>query len=68
MARPIQIALSELSIHTQKGLYVLAYREVRFDVERKILIAGNKIKICSEFCMEKRADKTKEHLKDADKK
>ena len=58
----IQIALNELSIHTQKGLYVLAYREVRFDVERKILIAGNKIKICSEFCMEKSADKNSKKL------
>ena len=58
----IQIALNELSIHTQKGLYVLAYREVRFDVERQILIAGNKIKICSEFCMEKSADKNSKKL------
>lgn len=58
----IQIALNELSIHTQKGLYVLAYREVRFDVERKVLIAGKKIKICSEFCMEKNVDKNSKKL------
>ncbi len=58
----IQIALNELSIHTQKGLYVLAYREVRFDVERKVLIAGNKIKICQEFCMEKSTDKNSKKL------
>jgi len=58
----IQIALNELSIHTQKGLYVLAYREVRFDVERRVLIAGKKIKICSEFCMEKSADKSNKKL------
>lgn len=45
----IQIALNVLSIYTPKGLYVLAYREVRLDVEKKILIAGSKIKICSEF-------------------
>ena len=48
----MQIALNELSIHTKKGLYVLAYREVRLDVEKRILIAGNKIKICTEFCMD----------------
>lgn len=46
----MQIALNELSIHTSKGLYVLAYREVRLDVEKRTLIAGNKIKICTEFC------------------
>lgn len=44
----LQIALNVLSIHLPKGLYVLAYREVRLDVEKKTLIAGN-IKICSEF-------------------
>ena len=48
----MQIALNELSIHTQKGLYVLAYREVRLDVKKRTLIAGNKIKICTEFCID----------------
>lgn len=49
----IQIALNELSVHTPKGLYVLAYREVRLDVKKQTLIAGKKIKICSEFCVSK---------------
>ncbi|MBP5439261.1 MAG: AAA family ATPase [Treponema sp.] len=47
----MQLALNVLSVHTNKGLYVLAYREVRLDVEKRILIAGNKIKICAEFCV-----------------
>lgn len=53
ISNTIQIALNELSIHTPKGLYVLAYREVRLDVERRTLVAGKKIKICSEFCISK---------------
>ncbi len=48
----IQLALNVLSIHTPKGLYVLAYREVKFDVNKRSLLAGNKIKICSEFCVD----------------
>lgn len=53
----MQIALNELSIHTQKGLYVLAYREVRLDVKKRTLIAGNKIKICTEFCIDSSDEK-----------
>ncbi|MCQ2587631.1 MAG: AAA domain-containing protein [Treponema sp.] len=48
----IQLALNVLSVHTPKGLYVLAYREVMFDVAKRSLLAGNKIKICTEFCVD----------------
>lgn len=48
----IQLALNVLSVHTPKGLYVLAYREVMFDVTKRSLLAGNKIKICTEFCVD----------------
>ncbi len=48
----LQLALNVLSIHTSKGLYVLAYKEIRFDVCNKMLITGNSIKICKEFSME----------------
>ena len=48
----IQLALNVLSVHTPKGLYVLAYKEVKFDVAKRSLLAGNKIKICTEFCVE----------------
>ena len=56
-ANILQIALNVLSIHTNKGLYVLAYREVRLDVEKRTLIAGNKIKICTEFCVDDSQEK-----------
>ena len=48
----IQLALNVLSVHTPKGLYVLAYKEVMFDVAKRCLLAGNKIKICTEFCVD----------------
>lgn len=48
----IQLALNVLSISTPKGLYVLAYREVKFDVMQKTLVAESKIKVCTEFCVE----------------
>ena len=58
----LQLALNVLSIHMPKGLYVLAYREVRLDVEKKTLVAGNKIKICSEFCITKNENEKDSHL------
>lgn len=48
----IQLALNVLSIHTPKGLYVLAYREVMFDVAKRCLLADDEIKICTEFCVD----------------
>ena len=48
----IQLALNVLSVHTPKGLYVLAYREVMFDIAKRSLLSGNKIKICTEFCVD----------------
>lgn len=53
----LQLALNELSIHTSKGIYVLAYREVRLNVAQKTLMAGSKIKICTEFCVDESQDK-----------
>lgn len=48
----VQLALNVLSIHTSKGLYVLAYKEVMFDVANKCLLTGKKLKICNEFCVD----------------
>ncbi len=46
----VQLALNILSIHTPKGLYVLAYKEVMFDITKRCLFADPEIKICTEFC------------------
>lgn len=48
----IQLALNVLSIHTPKGLYVLAYKDVLFDVQYKCLRPNPEIKLCSEFCVD----------------
>lgn len=44
-----QLAMNVLSIHTQKGLYVLAYRKLQLDVKRKVLAPDADITICTEY-------------------
>lgn len=44
-----QLGMNVLSIHTNRGLYVLAYRRLRLDVKRKILRPSGDITICTEF-------------------
>ena len=46
-----QLAMNVLSIHTQKGLYVLAYRKLQLDVKRKVLRPDDEISICTEYIM-----------------
>lgn len=44
-----QIGLNVLSLHTKKGLYVLAYRELRLDVKHRVLAIGRNVLLCREF-------------------
>lgn len=44
-----QLAMNVLSIHTPKGLYVLAYRKLQLDVKNKVLRPADDITICTEF-------------------
>lgn len=46
-----QLAMNVLSIHTSKGLYVLAYRKLQLDVKRKVLRPDEEISICTEYIM-----------------
>lgn len=46
-----QLAMNVVSIHTQKGLYVLAYRKLELDVKRKVLRPADEITICTEFVL-----------------
>ncbi len=46
-----QLAMNVLSIHTRKGLYVLAYRKLQLDVKRKVLRPDDEIVICTEYIM-----------------
>lgn len=51
--RPIrQLCMNLLSIPASRGLYVLAYRKMNFDVAKKRLIAEEDITICREFTLE----------------
>lgn len=54
-----QLAMNVLSIHTNKGLYVLAYRKLQLDVKRKILRPDSDISICTEYIM----GETKENIR-----
>lgn len=44
-----QLAMNVLSIHTMKGLYVLAYRKLNLDVKQRVLRPEEEITICTEF-------------------
>lgn len=44
-----QLALNELSIHTNRGLYLLAYRRLDLDVGTRSLRAAEQATICKEF-------------------
>ena len=47
-----QMGINVLSIHTQKGLYVLAYRKVFLDVMKRELKQGTNITVCTEFTLD----------------
>lgn len=44
-----QLVMNVVSIHTPKGLYVLAYRRLDLDVKRRVLRPADEITICTEF-------------------
>ncbi len=47
-----QLAMNVLSIHTAKGLYVLAYRRLNLDVKKRVLKPDREITICTEFTID----------------
>ena len=54
-----QLAMNVLSIHTSRGLYVLAYRKLQLDVRKRTLRPGEEIMICTEYAI----DGVKEHVR-----
>lgn len=44
-----QLAMNVVSIHTAKGLYVLAYRKLELDVKKRELRPADEITVCTEF-------------------
>ena len=47
-----QLCMNLLSIPTSRGMYVLAYRKVNFDVRRRRLVADEEVTICREFTLD----------------
>ncbi len=43
------LCMNLLSIHTAKGLYVLAYRKLSLDVKKHVLVAEDETTICKRF-------------------
>lgn len=57
-----QLAMNVLSIHTTKGLYVLAYRKLQLDVKRKVLRPDDEISICTEYIMGDNKESIRKYL------
>ncbi len=53
------LGINVLSINTNRGLYVLAYRKLNLDVKQKVMRPDEDITICSEFTI----DGSKEHIR-----
>lgn len=60
-----QLAMNVLSIHTQKGLYVMAYRKLLLDVAGRLLRPDEDITVCTEFTVEGQKENIRRYL-DAD--
>lgn len=60
-----QLAMNVLSIHTKKGLYVLAYRRLQLDVKKKVLCPEEDIVICTEYIVDEVKESIRKFL-DAD--
>ena len=54
-----RLAMNVLSLHTKRGLYVLAYRRLNLDVIRRSLRPSKDITICMEFTI----DETRESIR-----
>lgn len=57
-----QLAINILSIHTSKGLYVLAYRKLQLDVKNKMLHPDEDITICTEFILGETKESIRKYL------
>lgn len=60
-----QLAMNVMSINTNKGLYVLAYRKLKLDVRRKVLRPSEDITICTEYTIDNKKQTIRSFL-DAD--
>lgn len=61
-----QLAMNVLSIHTNRGLYVLAYRKLFLDVKNKVLKPSSEISICTEFSFGETKENIRKYLDEED--
>lgn len=47
--RSVSLCMNICSIHTKKGLYVLAYKKLLFDVKNRTLTQDDEVSVCREF-------------------
>ncbi len=57
-----QLAMNVLSIHTQKGLHVLAYRRLNLDIKGRVLRPDEEITVCTEFTVDGSAQSIRKYL------
>ena len=60
-----QLGMNVLSIHTPKGLYVLAYRKLRLDVKERVLRPDKDITVCTEYTIDGITESIRKYI-DAD--
>lgn len=61
-----RLVMNMLSIHTPKGLYVLAYRELNFDIQKRCLRPDKQVTVCREFLIDGSQRETVRRFLDAD--
>lgn len=57
-----QLGMNVLSIHTNRGLYVLAYRKLQLDVKSKVLRPAEELTICTEFTLDGVTENVRKYL------
>ncbi|MCD7708782.1 MAG: AAA domain-containing protein [Clostridiales bacterium] len=56
------LAVNVLSINTEKGLYVLAYRSLFLDVKERTLVPNDEITVCTEFTVNGKIESARKFL------
>ena len=57
-----QLAMNVLSLHTKKGLYVLAYRKLNLDVKSRCFHPDEDITVCTEFTINGNKESIRRYL------
>lgn len=61
-----QLAMNALSVHSSKGIYLLAYKKLNLDVEKMIMRPDDEYTICTEFQIDGTSKESVRKYLDAD--